>query len=186
MNGIDQKRNNRDYSHRRARSPISGILMLRTCKQLNLLALPAWLATIVVCLYPLIVLANETAPNCGCHAKAVSMTCCGSPEVPPVSPSCCAQSSPSSVRCCCDNTASECQCDDCQCGNGDHSSPPMPLVPVNHETVDFQSIASLAFPAQEVYAVTSVSDMITYSTRMAESSITTAQETCVFLSRFNC
>lgn len=160
--------------------------MLRTCKQLNWLALPAWLATIFVCLYPLVVLANETAANCGCHARAVSTTCCGSPEVQPVSQSCCAKSSPSSDRCCCDKPALECQCDDCQCGNGNRSAPSIPLVPVNHETVDFQSIASLTFPAQEVYAVTSVSDMVTHSTRMAESSIPTAQETCVFLSRFNC
>ena len=186
VNGIDRKRHNRDYSHTRVRSPINGKFMLRTCKQLNLLALPAWLATLVVCLYPLIVLTEETTPDCGCQATAVSTTCCGSAEVQALSLSCSALSSPSSVRCCCDKRALECQCDDCQCGNGDRSTPSFPLVPVNHETVDFLSIASLAFPAQEVYAVTSVSDMLTHSTRMAESSIPTAQETCIFLSRFNC
>ncbi len=160
--------------------------MLRPCKQQTLLALPAWLATLVVCLHPLLILAHETAAACGCQAETTIATCCESASPQVTSRSCCTPIVQTTRSCCCASATVECQCDDCECGNGNPSFPAFPLSPPTHETIDFLSITSLCFPAHDIYAVTSESDTIPIAARIAGGTVQTAHQICVLLSRFTC
>ena len=97
--------------------------------------------------------------------------------------SCCSKK-PIAQACCCNPSASECQCGDCQC-TGQDAPAPLPAAPTS-QSVELIFVGTLGFAVAQTPQWPTTQKVDWPSSYGTSVQSCTAQQTCVLLSRFTC